>query len=195
MQMVDVKKEKAAIDNDFLQHLLNIKKCNDVIDLIYRFFDSLQKSVVMNPFVHKHEALIAQNEKLSLLFEREIISLIPFDEIKDDEGTFAFYFTLVKQLYRDFTGSEYPCAENEDSWLCGKSFGEVHTVAMCSMLLIPCFLSDDKEAKQLQTLINERYLSQIEIHNRQECCEMLKGLEATQRKGLKSKELHWISHG
>ena len=54
----------AAIDNDFLSHLMNIKDHEDVYELIVRFFSALDLKVIMHPLLRLHE------KNLSLIFSK-----------------------------------------------------------------------------------------------------------------------------
>lgn len=195
MQKAEVENNKAAIDNDFLQHLLEIKKSTDLIGLIKRFFSALGVSVSMHPLVYKHEASVISNKNREKLFDEETISVVPLDRLWNEDGGREYYFIMVKDLYKRFTGKEYPCQEDENSWKARESLGEVHTVVMCKMMSYHCFLSDDRDAISiLQRIINQRWSHPITIHNRKDRCEYLKTKPKEERENLTTTELSWISH-
>ena len=194
MDKAKAENEVAAIDNDFLQHLLEIKYSKDLAGLINRFFNALGVSVTMHPLVYKYEAKLAPGKQIrDKLFREKVISVtdlgIFLGEKKD------YYFLMVKTLYKSFMGKEYPCSVNEKNWVSGKSLGEVHTVVMCILLSYQCFLSDDKGSKKiLQNIVNDRLLHPITIYNRQDGCDIIKAKRKEDREELTSKELSLISH-
>lgn len=193
MEKAEVKKTVAAIDSDFLNHLLDIKNSKDVVDLIRRFFNALEVTVTMHPLVYKNEVQFAPRKNIrDRLIEDSIISITEKDRFLGERK--RYYFMQVREIYKDYMNEEYPCPLDENSWVSGKSLGEVHTVVMCHILSYLCFLSDDKGAKQLQNIVNERYLHPFTVYNRKDGCNIIKSNGKTKEEMLNVKELNWIAH-
>lgn len=186
---------RTAIDCDFLGHLTDIQRYPDVCDLITRFFSALDIEPVVHPFVYDREMTPALNQAGRDLFQKEVIRRVEPAELwegSDDQRN--YYETMVKQLYKDFTGREYPC-EMYTQWRAKQSLGEVHTAVMCAFLECGYFCSDDKEAGEtLSRLLQNRMAFPVEILNRDACCESLKGKTPEERCGLTGDDLKKLSH-
>ena len=188
--------ERAAIDNDFLNHLLGIKTEPDLVNLIKRFFRALQVSVFMHPLVFDHEASIINNKTRNELLADNTITVMPLENIwENTPGGREYYSMMVKGIYRDFTGKDYPCEDMFGQWLAMQSLGEVHTVVACAFVLCECFLSDDRGAADLlQGIVLRRLNRPINIYNRQNRCDYLRTLDISEREGLNSNELKKLAH-
>lgn len=189
-------RKRVAIDNDFLSHLLEIKKHPDLPGLISSFFEALSVFPVMHPLVFEREAKVFPNKTRDVLFDRGIISsenLI--DILKAQNGGEQYYSMMVRDIYRQFKGKDFPCNNPMTDWVAGQSLGEVHTVVMCAFLLYDCFLSDDGDAAcKLQGIVNRRLNWKINIYSRRDRCELLRTKDKANRRGLTSKDLNMLSH-
>ena len=65
----------AAIDNDFLNHLVDMKDMGDAYDLILRFFHGLDFTVVMHPLIRKNEKNPNNNTLEDKLFSEGVITV------------------------------------------------------------------------------------------------------------------------
>ena len=102
---------------------------------------------------------------------------------------------MVKTIYKDFTGIQYPFVNVFDGWKAQLSLGEVHTVVMCAFLFWDCLLSDDNDAaKKLQRIVQNRLNWEVKIFSRKKCCDSLKNKGPSDRQGLTSNELSKLSH-
>ena len=188
--------EKAAIDNDFLNHLLEIKRHSDLPGLIRRFFKALDVSVFMHPLVYNREALIVPNSVRDALVDDSTISIPAISDIWENQnGGKTYYEMMVRGIYKDFTGNEYPCADFFCDWKAGKSLGEVHTVVACAFIMCDCFLSDDRgAARELQGIVLRTLNHPINIYNRENRCDILYNKAPSERQDLTTHELKLISH-
>lgn len=188
--------EKVAIDTDFLDHLVTIQRHEDVYDLICRFFQALGVAPNMHPLVFENEIAVKDNQISKKLFENHIVCVPTFQEIcQGIAGGKRYYEQMLAQIYYDFMGTDYPCADICTDWKAQKSLGEVHTVVMCAFLLWDCFLSDDGVAqKNLSGILYNRMTHPINIYSRGNRCDSLKGKVPVDRCGLTSKELKLLGH-
>ena len=188
--------QTVAIDNDFLNHLLGIRKHPDLISLIKSFFNALCVVPVMHPLVYDREAIIRPDKTRDVLFRDGTISKVELvDILSSQDGGVQYYSLLIKDIYRQFMGKEYPCSDIINDWLAGQSLGEVHTVVMCAFLLYDCFLSDDGDAAlKLQGIVNRRLNWSIAIYSRKNRCDYLRSLDISQRAGLTLNDLNKLSH-
>lgn len=185
-----------AIDNDFINHLLEIKSHPDVISLISNFFLDLDVQPYMHQFVYEKEYLICKNEIKNKVFENNIVSVALIEMFLSKPERKTYYEILVRTIYRGFMGEEYPCEDVLSEWKAQHSLGEVHTVAMCELMGWDCFLSDDNGvASELSQVISEKLTTPICIYNRQLCCKQIKEKKS---KGLicklSSPDLKKINH-
>lgn len=186
--------KQVAIDCDFFQKLIKIERHPDVKGLITNFFSALDIAPAAHPFVFDREMEPMLNQVGRELFQEGVIR-------REDPGNIwgasqeqkDYYEEMVKQLYRDFSGKEYPC-EMFTRWMADHSLGEVHTAVMCAFLGWGYFYSDDWEAgKKLSGLLRSRMACSIEILNRDACCESLKGKKPEERCGLTGDDLRKLS--
>ena len=186
----------AAIDNDFLNHLLEIKAHPNLLGLIQRFFSALQVNAVMHPLVLHNEAEITSNTTRIALFSSGTITEVDMDSsLFSDESKKQYCYMLIKVIYKDFTGEEYPCEDVINGWVSQKSLGEVHTVVMCALLYYECFLSDDHDAaKYLQGIVDRRLNWKVNIYNRQNRCDYIKNLPSELKADLTRDEIRMLSH-
>lgn len=112
--------KEVAIDNDFLNHLLEInshKYKGDTTELIRRFFAALNVAPIMHPMVYTHEAKVVPNAMRDVLFNDGTLSVKELQTILDARKGGANYYTMmVKNIYKDFKGVNYPCSDMFQHW-------------------------------------------------------------------------------
>lgn len=183
--------ENVTIDSDFLFHLTQIKKADDLLDLIVRFFEHLDILPHMHPLVYENE-IQTQSDIILKLFDKKVVQITnEFEAIKNDENKRLYYEIQVKQIYMDFTGERYPNDDIFNGWTSGKSLGEVHTVVYSAFLNYTCFLSDDNQvSRDLGDIVKRRMSVPIKVMNRKDCVEILKN---NNNNGFSRKELRYIT--
>jgi len=181
----------AVIDNDFLNHLTELKNREDAFELINQFFTALDYRVVMHPLVYLHEKNPNPNPIMERLFQDGVISVMELSEIwAGKPGGQSYYETMVKQIYNTFTGKSYPCKSVCTEWKKQNSLGEVHSASMCIFIDCEYLLSDDNHAVQYLGDATKRATQKsILVYNRQQCCDSLKTIGA-----LNHRALNAISH-
>ncbi|MCL2627855.1 MAG: hypothetical protein FWD44_04060 [Oscillospiraceae bacterium] len=184
-------KKMAVIDNDFLNHLVELNNRKDAFELIETFFGALEYKVVMHPLVFKYEKSPISNNLMEKLFNEQLICVPELSEIWTNLPTGQIYYNaMVKQIYYEFTGNPYPCSDVCGDWKKQESLGEIHSAAMCASLNYDVFLSDDNAAvRYLSKAVETAAQKTLIVYNRQQCCDILKeaGL-------LNHKILNIISH-
>ena len=164
----------AAVDNDFVNHLVDCKlKDEELLATIATILSDLKLSTVMHPLVYEKE-LILKNARVDLLFERQIIYKTEFSEIlQSDHGRNDYYTYLVGFLYEKLMGKPFPVDGNDvlTYWKYGENLGEIHSVSMCAVCGYGIFLSDDGHSKHLQKILKDNTTNSIEVYNRQELVE------------------------
>lgn len=189
--------DNVAIDNDFFVKLTEIKRHNDVNDLIRRFFQALDVLPHMHPLVMKNEWQAHSNTVGNRLFAEDVVHQLPLTKQFDEKPALkSYYEQIIREIYHDFTGEEaYPCGDIFTEWKAQKSLGEIHTVAACILLQWDCFLSDDKEAgKRLPKIVANRAGGNIQVCSRAGACDTLRGKSAEERCGLTASGLNLLSH-
>lgn len=183
----------AFIDTDFLNHLVESRWPDDLFGLIVRFFEALDVSPQMHPFVHKNEAIKYPTPIVVKLFAAEKVVVPELDIILNKYKYGARYYeTLVRNIYKDFMGAEYPCKDVFSEWKDRCSLGEVHTAVMCVLLGFTLFYSDDKDAKMfLSKVVRKQTGWQICIKNRNDCCIFLSSKDC---RSLNHTELNSLGH-
>ena len=166
----------AVIDNDFLNNLIDLRNHNDAYDIIVQFFAALDYKIVMHPLVFKHEKNPIYYPLMDRLFNEKVITVPELSELWSNiSGGKTFYELMVKKVYSEFTGKQYPCHDVCGDWKKQDSLGEVHSVVMCIYMDCECFLSDDGEAvKYLGNATESATQKAVLIYDRQKCCDILK---------------------
>ena len=184
-----------SIDYDFLNHLVEIKNHKDPYNLILLFFKALEVAPEMHPLVHEREARPYMGKLALCLFDSGIISVPELSAIwRSQPGGQRYYEIMVRKVYKDFMGEEYPCPRVCIDWKTQSSLGEVHTVVMCAFLKQDCFLSDDKRAaRDLGKIVRKILMEPVNILNRVDCCNYLKQEKRGQH-NLTGVELNQLGH-
>jgi len=141
-----------AIDTDFLLHLTEMKDC-DQVELSCRFFDALNFSPVISEFLHANE--LEPLSKIVELFLKSKVLQVHYFVSGLNPGEKIYYENLVKDFYFRLNGVEYPFSTVFSEWRRGCNFGEVHSVAMCMLLQISVFLSDDSDSKKIGIIVED----------------------------------------
>jgi hypothetical protein len=164
-----IPQNSAAIDTDFLNHVVSMKCLqSDISAILIKMFSTHSIECIMHPLVYKHEV---QSSKPLFLFTSKIIQVPSLSDIFEDETQKQYYCEiLVPELYKQLTGEVYPIDASNilNQWKSGKSFGEVHTVSMCLLCGCALFLSDDHGSKQLQQIIETTSMGSVKVYNRSE---------------------------
>lgn len=170
-----INKDTALVDNDFLEHIIEIKQSQEeTADMLRRAFGSIGISAAMHPLVFEKELVPAQN-RLFFFDSGVIIKLIFSDCFDEDSAEETYYCWLVPELYKKFTGNELG-ATNKDVltyWVRKKSLGEVHSMATCLVCGCGMFLSDDDDSKDLKRIIEREYSETIQVYNRKDFVEQM----------------------
>ena len=155
----------AVLDTDFLSHISEITVMSELF--IHPF---------VHPLVYEHE-LPKENPTINSFFEKEIVLRPSFEDLLGSSPEkYAYYSFLVSELYKKQTG--YGPLDYQDVfsfWQYNTSLGEVHCIALCAVVGCCLFLSDDKEAKMLYYTLNEYCCAKVNILNRKEVIESLRG--------------------
>lgn len=181
----------AAIDNDFLDHLAETDGPRDeVCRLIRAFFQGLDIVPELHELICRYE-LPRENPVILRLIQEKTVAIRPLaDILTSRSGGGRYYEMLVRNLYKEMEGTDYPCDVFEE-WRRQQSLGEVHCVVMCIFLGYACFLSDDGGAKNLQFIVKNKMTQDIPIYSRADCREQLRGTPGC---GLTSNELKRLCH-
>lgn len=182
----------AAIDNDFLSHLVETSGSREEIcSLIRDFFQDLDFSPELHQLIWQHETEQDNPVIRQLLIDRTVVLRTLSDILTARPGGGRYYEFLVRAVYRDMTGLDYPCDVYEE-WRSSQSLGEVHCVVACLFLNYACLLSDDKRAKNLKTIMRHKAGRPVEILNRADCQNRIQ--ENPGRHNLSSNALHRLCH-
>lgn len=138
---------KAIIDNDFLDKVVNAPKNSDGKDLFKRTMRELNVTPVINFYVAQHEVM--ENSKCKELINEGYIQVIQPRDFLDMENTES-YCETIKSWYRQYNGERVPVeADMLKFHSGGKSLGEMHSLLMAAYMNLPFFLSDDGDAKEI----------------------------------------------
>lgn len=183
VQNMKIDKNSAALDTDFLVNISQIKREEESrIKIIDTFFKNLKIDAVMHPLVYKHE-IPKDNITIAYLFEHDIVGCPEMKDILGDgEDGKIYYQKTIEELYVKLTGiHKLPVGNVFTEWKRKESLGEIHSTVMCLMCDCGIFLSDDKDSKKLQRIIEQAMLPPIKIYTRAQACDELKknGTELT----------------
>ena len=175
--MMIIDEHSAVLDTDFLSH---ISKINKPIEEIERLFITVLDELFIHPFVHplvfEHE-IPKDNHALNSFFAKKIVLLPSFEDLLGSSPEKnAYYSFLVSELYKKLTGHVSLDYQDVFSfWQVNTSLGEVHCIALCAVIGCSLFLSDDNGAKKLYYTLNEYCCTKLNIFNRKDLIEMLRG--------------------
>ncbi len=186
--------DKVTIDNDFLSKLVEINGRDDLVQLITDFFLDLDVSPEMHSLVYEKEHTPNQNDISKVLFDDEVVRISDFAQITSCNTKKNYYELHIKKIYKEFTDDDYPCSNVCTDWVAGKSLGEVHTVVFSIMLGYDCFLSDDRDARDLANIVFRLISKPINVRNRADCCEQIRSLPDETPRRLKRNDLRVIEH-
>lgn len=189
--------KKAVLDNDFLMHCVELKKCPDPCDLFLRFLNALGLEAIMHPLVYEKETVpylkncCPANGALWQLFDGNEICIPPLEDCDFTQDKRKYYQMMVKNIYQAFMGTPFPCNDVFSEWKANHSLGEVHSVVLCMLWNYDTFLSDDKKvSKELGQVVKARGYT-LKIACREDCCTYLKNRE---HPTLSSSELRLLNH-
>lgn len=165
----------ALVDNDFFEHLVEIKlRSDEIAEIVKKALKSLSISAGMHPLIYKQEFVDSQNRRY--FFDNNVISHFEFSDMFDPDSPEEMYYCwLIPELYRKFTGENLKADGKEvmTYWERGKSLGEVHSMTACLVCGCGMFLSDDHGSKQLKRIISRDYSAEITVYTRKEFTEAL----------------------
>lgn len=133
----------------------------------------------MHPLVYDKEVL-KNNEIVKTIFENEIIKVPELTDVyQNSEDKRAYYVVMVRELFKKMFGVDLEAGEEDifTYWKYQCSLGEIHSLAMCFVCGCHLFLSDDKGAKRLAVIIENDYLGNINVYNRDGVRLVLKDAE------------------
>lgn len=184
--------QPVAIDTDFLNHLAETNgEQGHICALIMEFFQSLNVVPQMHELLWQYE-VEQTNPVICQLIENQTIQIRPIVQtLKNDPTKKRYYDMLVRSIYRELYGEEYPC-DVFNEWRHKKSLGEIHSVVMCMFLNYMCLLSDDKGAKDLKIVIQKKVNYSISICSRADCRNCLQ--QSQDKCTLKSSDLRRLCH-
>ena len=163
-----------AIDTDFLLHLAETQgEKEKICGLIRAFFQGLEVEPEYHELLFRHE-LPRENPVVLKLFQERALTIRALADIVTNRHAAGgrYYERVVKELYHEMTGEDYPCDVFE-GWVRKRSLGEVHCVAMCFFLGYDCLLSDDRDAGQLQRITDSKLSFPVRIYSRRACRDYL----------------------
>lgn len=161
----------AAVDNDFISHVIESRILDDeLIKSLRTIFSELNLTAVVHPLVHEKE--VQQDKpRVHLLTEEGILHIAAFSDIfQGDPDRKNYYILLVKELYRHLKGTVFPVGDEAilTYWVRRQSLGEVHSVSMCLVCGSGIFLSDDGDARALAAYVKRMCIGTISVYNRAE---------------------------
>ena len=163
-------REIALIDNDFVQHLAEIKCEADREELVQSVFDAMNVTAKMHELVYKHEFMDINDARK--FFDDGIFLIQSLKEIfGDDAAKETYYGILISELYKKKTGKEISTIGINDvlcDWVKKKSLGEYHSLAACLVGGYAIFLSDDRGSKSIVDIIDADYKKRVTVYSREE---------------------------
>lgn len=164
-----------AIDNDFLNHILETELEESVlIKTLNELLSFFNVQAIIHPLVFKYE--VPENKKVKTVFNEGFISKVEFENIIKNDDEKKYYIFLIRMLYRALLGKQLEFSDDEifNRWIRKESLGEIHSVSMCLVCDFGVFLSDDGDAKKLKEYIEKNFIGTIDIYNRKQMFEKYK---------------------
>lgn len=169
----------ALIDNDYIQHLMQINLENEELwlNLIQRLFSALGYKIKIHELVYKNELMdkgTSENmkKKSRNLVNNEIVTIACVEEIRTDYMQKMYYEMIFEEICRYILG-EMPVGNVWTEWRRKSSLGEIHSLSMCATLGYDLFLSDDSDSKEIMRFIDEKFVDQnIKVFNRNDSMEL-----------------------
>ena len=118
--MREAQKEKVAIDSDFIFKLAEIKD-DDRVNLCKKLFDELLFAPLVHELLRKHE-LEPMSANVRQFIDKDVISICEFlHELSPAEK--LYYESVVRSVYKQLMGVDYPVDDIFDEWERSKSLG------------------------------------------------------------------------
>ena len=167
--------EKAAIDNDFLVHLIetDISKAGYKQEELYThisgFLKEVSPEIIMHWMVYENELMDAGNNSQTRNFAKElfnegVIGKYGWDKILlYGETGEKYYGYVLEELYKSWKGDTLPVNDWKTEWKRKRSLGETHSIAMCVLIGCNVFLSDDKGSTTLANILNCKLSQSIQV--------------------------------
>lgn len=192
---MEIDKNTAIVDTDFLLHISEIKKTiSEICNILKKIFEEIGIISFMHPLVKENE-LPNPTAVLTSVFEKNIVLLPTLDEVILTNEEREYYCFLIPEIYnRVFSKDIGLNRENALTfWQRQKSLGEVHAFALCLLRNCGIFLSDDGDSKVIQKNIKAQFLADVKVYNRKELIDMLDA-NTTLGRSEKRAFSHSISH-
>ena len=177
----------AIIDNDFINGIVDMNQTEDDMVLIATdVFRELNVNPVVHPLVFKNEVQ-TDHPRTIRLFEENVVKELTFEDIHDnDDAKKNYYSFIVLELYKKLNGENLDIGKKTvfDYWQKRHSLGEIHSLSTCLLCGCGLFLSDDKDSQRLKKIIEDTFLTKIDVHSRQVVVDLLreKGTSISRKK-------------
>lgn len=168
---MNITSNSAAIDADFLNHIVEINRpAPEIAKILSKILSALGVVAVIHPLVREKEIKLQPDKVKHLLSNSVILSPSFKDIFQDDASKKDYYKLLVRELYRKLSGNILDTGDQDvlTYWITGKSLGEVHSVSMCLICGCGIFLSDDNDSKYLKKIVEADRLGSIDVYDRKE---------------------------
>ena len=183
--------KSVLIDNDFLQKALEMNQEEEkILYILSELFCCLELSPVIHPLVREHEVIDTNITEKVL---NNIIDTPTWQDIHQNNTDKKNYYTfLVMELYTKMFGTNLEMGEKDvfTYWRRRCSLGEIHALATCMLCECGMFLSDDKDSKKLQNIIEYYFSKRINVYTREEIKQIAKENDVR----LSRKELQSFAH-
>lgn len=178
----------ALIDNDFLNHALEIKESEDkILELISLIFNVLDKTPTIHPWIASYE-LMSENKLVQKITE-SVITIATWNDIHGgDEISKRYYCTLFKELHKKIHGEDLSLVGNDVFTHCirRQNLGELHNITACMFCGCNLILSDDEDSKRFKKIIQQTTTCNFNVYTRQEVAEIIRGRDGSPgRKALR----------
>ena len=174
-----IQKQTAAVDTDFLLHLVTTDGLgDDRCEIIAELFEKMLVEPIMHGLVHDYELQkpaqrpTAPDAALALeLFAAEVVAVKPLEDIVGEDPDARDYYKLVfSELYQDVKKKAPPIDDILTEWTYHESLGEVHSAVMCVFLDCGLFLSDDNDSRTLKTSVLTKFNFNVTVYDREAAC-------------------------
>ena len=158
----------AVTDNDFINHLAETNLPEDeLIDNINGAFSRLKLKAVVHPLVFDKE-MKPLKSMVRKFYSKKVFEKAEFTDIhQNSQNKKIYYSNVVKEGLKFFNGTDYKDIDVFKFWAYNKSFGEVHSTAMCLTCGCQMFLSDDGDSIKLAEAIKNKFNVDIQVYNRE----------------------------